>query len=202
MKKMTLQNTNLISWSAFINPAIYSALYSPETVAAWFETNRALCAQTIIVYYQENIHRSHCAKICSVRMVQQCHHNINNCFGQMLLTLNCQYRNIFTTKYLIFHDLDEMIIPQKDPIDLEWDFRQSHKANSPLSLTFCFVYLHDDQGVMPMDDIRGCSALTDILVIFKRTKRSASVDCRTSKWKNIRDKGVWCPGNCVIGVSI
>ncbi len=32
---------------------------------------------------------------------------------------------------------------------------------------FCFVYLHDDQEVMPMDDIsdiRGCSAFTDIPV--------------------------------------
>ena len=173
------------------------AMYNPETLAAWFETNRALGAQKIIVYYQEDIDNiNHIVqKYVDEGFVEVFGWYSNfttkydNCYGQVLLMLDCLYRNMFTTKYLIFHDLDELIIPQKDPT---WHGMMKTldgpAARQKAQFKFCFVYLHDDQAVMPMDDIsdiQGCSALTDIPVIFKRTKRSARVDCKTAKWKTI-----------------
>ena len=178
-----------------LHQPLYS-MYNPETLAAWFEMNRALGAQKIFVYYQEDIdHVNHIVqKYVDEGFVEVFgwYSNVttkyDNCHGQILLMLDCLYRNMFTTKYLIFHDLDELIIPQKDPT---WHGMMKTLDNPTKHISqfrFCFVYLHDAQAVMPMDDIndlRGCSALTDIPVIFKRTKRSEIVDCRTSKWKHI-----------------
>ena len=178
-----------------LHQPLYS-MYNPETLAAWFEMNRALGAQKIFVYYQEDIdHVNHIVqKYVDEGFVEVFgwYSNVttkyDNCHGQILLMLDCLYRNMFTTKYLIFHDLDELIIPQKDPT---WHGMMKTLDNPTKHISqfrFCFVYLHDTQAVMPMDDIndlRGCSALTDIPVVFKRTKRSEIVDCRTSKWKHI-----------------
>ena len=176
---------------------LYS-MYNPETLAAWFEMNRALGAQKIFVYCQEDIdHVNHIVqKYVDEEFVEVFgwYSNVTTkyecCQGQILLMLDCLYRNMFTTKYLVFHDLDELIIPQKDPTwhGMMKTFDNPMSTKHISQFRFYFVYLHDAQAVMPMDDIkdlRGCSTLTDIPVVFKRTNRSASVDFKTQKWKNI-----------------
>ena len=178
-----------------LHQPLYS-MYNPETVAAWFEMNRALGAQKIFVYYQEDIDNvNHIVqKYVDEGFVEvfgwysNFSSRLDNCFGQILLMVECLYRNMFTTKYMVLHDVDELIIPQQDPT---WHGMMK-KLDSPTEhisqFRFCYYYLHDAHAVMPMDDISnitGCSALTDIPVVFRRTKRTARVYCRVDKWKHI-----------------
>ena len=124
-----------------LHQPIYS-MYNPETVAAWFETNRALGAQKIIVYYQEDIDNiNHIVqKYVDEGFVEvfgwysNFTSRFDNCFGQILLMAECQYRNMYTTKYMVFHDLDELIIPQQDPTwhGMMKTLDSPKKKNSPI----------------------------------------------------------------------
>ena len=161
-----------------------------EMVAAWFEMNRELGAEKIYLYYQDKPDNV-------IRMVQKYvddgfveafgwHNNFtveadNNFLQQMSIT-DCVYRNMFRTKYLVLHDVDELIMPMQTST---WHELMKQIDTDPKisQFRFCYSYMHDAGRVLPgidnidMKDI-GCNntdhnLMSDIPVFFKRTQRTA-----------------------------
>ena len=168
-----------------------------ERVIAWIETNRALGAQKITVYYQESYKnvRESIQQYVDEGFVEafSWHQNFtrltDNCFGQALVAFDCLYRYMHRTNYLAMFDLDELLVPLKSPT---WHgLIKELDEPGVSSFRFCLSYFHDVGNVMSVDllaDIstkNTCDAIRDIPVMFKRTMRTANVDCTIHKWKNI-----------------
>ena len=166
-----------------------------QHVAAWIEMNRSLGAQLITLYYQENNTDQVISTIQKYVnegfvIAISWHQNIttenDRNYGQQILDMDCLYRNMHVTKYLAFHDLDELLVPHQS---VTWHGLVKQLDRPKRScFQFCMSYFHDVNTVVPMDTNqsgRGCSNVTDIPVMFKRTQRTADISCELFRWKNI-----------------
>lgn len=185
-----------LDFSVCLHQAIFQES-NHEKVAAWFEMNRSLGAQMITVYYQEYDSKvvSTVQKYVDEGFVKAYDWFNNftieadNNFGQAILAIDCFYRNMFKAKYVAFHDVDEILMPRKSPTWHGMWKKLIKKSPSASHFKFCHAAFHDvDKTISTKDsggnETLGCPNLRDIPIFFKRTTRTAKVNCAFKRHKS------------------
>ncbi len=166
-----------------------------ERLAAWIEMNRALGAEKIFIYYQDLKENDKLIKtvqkyidrglVEAYGWYNNFSQYVENRYGQAMLINDCMYRNMYQSKYVAFHDLDEVIVPHE--VSTWNEFMKIYDRPEISQFKFCNDYWHDKDELLSIDNLsnstKGCKEFSDIPIMFKRTKHG--VDCRLSNGKNI-----------------
>ena len=167
-----------------------------EKIAAWFEMNRALGAQRITVYYQEvnpkvrEMIQKYVDEgfVDAFDWVTQFATEADNAYAQSILIIDCLHRNMHRAKYLALNDVDELLMPH---IGTTWHEMVKVLDTDPTIgyFRFCHSFFHNYNETLSLEPIEnisgGCPNLSDLPVFFKRTHRTAKLDCRWTRWKSM-----------------
>ena len=115
--------TKNYTFGACLHNALYNAV-DPQRVMEWIEVQRLLGAETITIYFQDDLEDVYNAILPYVRegIIEVYNWGLRppvikgdtRAHAQRSVINECVYRNLYSTKYMVLCDIDEYIIPQSD----------------------------------------------------------------------------------------
>lgn len=164
-----------------------------EKIAAWVEMNIALGAELITLYYQhspQNVVNT-VQKYVDKGLVEALYWNINitsdviHANGEYGVIYDCFLRSFRRAEYIIYTDMDELLIPHQHPT---WHgLMRKIDVGNRAQFRFCHSYWHEVGEIVPGSELKdvGCSNITKVPVMFRRTHRTKKLNCKWTRWKNI-----------------
>lgn len=185
-----------------IGLCMHKALFKfkdPQRIASWIELNLAMGVELISLYYhdvspeEEKVVQFYVdtGKVEVINWTINISNSLVYNTGQLGTIQDCFYRNYHRFKYIMFHDIDEVIVPRKH-ISLQGMMKEIDKGNHIGYFRFYNSFWHDVGEIMAgANTTRLCPQL-DVPIFFRSTHRS--IDEQIPKWS--RHKIIIKPKAC------